>query len=192
MPHRNGNMLRLWTRDTVRRRGKLTLLSLGVALLALTLGAAPSHAAKPAAVKPAGVLHTHGHVTNAERVAAALRAAAIRATASGQGKAAAAMPALGLSAVPDYFGTIPNYANSPLPKGPIGRIIVTSGGHAYTGVVHVKITDISWSAGAGATAKAKVVRGVIKAIRVVKSGASYTAPVVTITGRAPAPRPSPG
>jgi FtsP/CotA-like multicopper oxidase with cupredoxin domain len=158
------------------------LLSLGLALLALTWGAVPSHAAKPAAAKPAGVVHTHGHVTNADRKAAALRAATIRATASSQSKAAAAKPALGASGAPDYFGTIPNYANSPLPRGPIGRIVVTRGGHGYTGVVHVKITDISWGAGTGARAKAKVVRGVIKAISVVKSGVSYTAPVVTITG----------
>ena len=120
MPHRTGNQPRLWTRNTVRNRGKLLLLSLGLALLALAWGAVPSHAAKPAAVKPAGVLHTHGHVTNAQRAAAALRAAAVRAAAASQGKAATARPALGAAATPDYFGTIPNYANSPLPRGPIG------------------------------------------------------------------------
>ena len=34
------------------------------------------------------------------------------------------------AAIPDYFGTIPNYANSPLPMGPIGSIVVTDGARA--------------------------------------------------------------
>lgn len=63
---------------TARRRVRLMALTLGLTAVALALGAVPSHAAKPATTaKPVGALHTHGHVTNAQRAAAALRAAAL-------------------------------------------------------------------------------------------------------------------
>src|SRR5664280_698903 len=98
MHHRTSTSVRprLWER--ARRHGKLLLLSLGLLVLALSIGAVPSHAAKPAA---------------------ALRAAALRATAASQGKALR-KAVLNPNATPDYFGTVPNYANSPLPRGPIG------------------------------------------------------------------------
>ena len=182
MSHRTGSTSRSLTADIARRHARLILLSLGLALVALAWVAVPSHAAKAAATKPVGVLHTHGHVTNAQRDAAALRAATMRATAAAQGKATASPPALGGRSAPDYFGTIPNYANSQLPRGPIGSIVVTRGGHGYTGTVTVKITDVSWGWGKGAKAKAKVVGGVIKAITVAAHGGGYTDPVVTITG----------
>ena len=150
---------------TARRRVRLMALTLGLTAVALALGAVPSHAAKPATTaKPVGALHTHGHVTNAQRAAAALRAAALRTAAAAQGKAATE-PALGGKATPDYFGTIPNYANSPLPRGPIGTASSSpTVGSGYSGAVNVKITDVSWGFGKGATAKAKVVGGVIKSI----------------------------
>jgi len=96
--------------------------------------------------KPAAPAHRHGHVTNAQRQAAALRAAALRATAASQGKALR-KAVLDPNATPDYFGTVPNFANSPLPRGPIGSIIVMNHGSGYAGPVTVKITDISWSGG---------------------------------------------
>jgi FtsP/CotA-like multicopper oxidase with cupredoxin domain len=161
-----------------RRPGKFTVLALALALalVALVWGVVPSHAAKPAAAKPAAPAHTHGRVTNAQRLAAAKRAAALLAN-----KATSKAP-IGPGSTPDYFGTTPNYANSPLPAGPIGTIVVLHGGYHYTGAVKVRITDVNWSFGKGATAKAKVVRGVIKSITVTKGGANYTAPTVTISG----------
>ena len=181
MHHRTSTSVRprLWER--ARRHGKLLLLSLGLLVLALSIGAVPSHAAKPATAKPAAPAHRHGHVTNAQRQAAALRAAALRATAASQGKALR-KAVLNPNATPDYFGTVPNYANSPLPRGPIGSIIVMNHGSGYAGAVTVKITDISWSGGKSATAKAKVKNGRIVSIAVTHAGTSYTAPVVTITG----------
>ena len=183
MPHSDNSQPSRAPDRAPRRRGKLTLLALALALAlaALIWGVVPSHAAKPAAAKPAAPAHTHGHVTNAQRLAAAKRAAALLAAAGGQNKAASKAP-IGPGSTPDYFGTTPNYANSPLPTGPIGAIVVKNGGYHYTGTVKVRITDVNWSFGKGATAKAKVVRGVIKSITVTKGGANYTAPTVTITG----------
>lgn len=63
---------------------------------------------------------------------------------------------------PDYFGTTPNYANSPLPP------IIT-------------ITDTAGGLGIGATAVATVKGGVITSIKVTNGGLGYTAPTVTIT-----------
>ena len=183
MSHRTGRTPSIGAPGAMRRHARLILLCLGLAALALAWGAVPSHAAKAAAAKPAGVVHHHGHVTNAQRQAAALRAAAIRASAKGTSKAAAVKPATGPTSVPDYFGTIPNYANTQLPRGPIASIVVTSGGKGYTGKVTVKITDISWGSGSKAKAKAKVVKGVIKSISVTAAGGAYTAPIVTITGK---------
>ncbi len=63
-------------------------------------------------------------VTQAQREAAAQRAAALRAA---QGNAAAA-PDIGPGDTPDYFGTTPNYANSPLPwLDPTRKNAITGG-----------------------------------------------------------------
>ena len=118
MPDRQGRSLRPRPWTSAQRHWKLLLLSLGLVLVALSVGAVPSHAAKPAAAKQAAPVHRHGHVTNAQRLAAAQRAAALRAAASSQGKAVTRKAVLDPNATPDYFGTIPNYANSPLPRGP--------------------------------------------------------------------------
>src|SRR5664280_177258 len=100
MHHRTSTSVRARLWERARRHGKLLLLSLGLLVLALSVGAVPSHAAKPAAAKPA-----------------ARRAAALRATAASQGKALR-KAVLNPNATPDYFGTVPNYVNSPLPRGP--------------------------------------------------------------------------
>ena len=80
----------------------------------------------------------------------------------------------------DYFG-VANYANSPLPAGPIGVITVTGGGTGYSASPTVTITDFVAGAGAGATASATVVGGTITAITVTTAGSGYIAPQVTIT-----------
>ena len=161
------------------RRIMLVLFILGALALAF-MAAGPSGAQRLKTAAPrATVSYHHGRITTADRMAAAKRlAAALAAAPSAAGKAAV----IGPNSTPDYFGTTPNYANSPLPHGPIGAIKVLSGGHGYIGAVSVTIADISWGAGSGARAKATVVHGVIKSITVTKPGAKYTDPVVTITG----------
>jgi FtsP/CotA-like multicopper oxidase with cupredoxin domain len=140
-----------------------------------------AHAALVVHTTPARRLH-HVRITTADRFQAAARAAAVRQQGP---RGSPAAPRSGLAAplsTPDYFGTIPNYANSPLPSGPIGSISVLTGGHGYTGTVTIRITDIGWGAGSGATAVAKVSRGVVTAITLTNPGKGYTSPVVTITG----------
>jgi FtsP/CotA-like multicopper oxidase with cupredoxin domain len=162
------------------RRVMLALFVLGALALAF-MAAGPSGAKGPKAAAPrASVTYHHGRITTADRMAAAKRLAAALAAAPKQSARKAAV--IGPNSTPDYFGTTPNYANSPLPFGPIGAIKVLGGGHGYTGGVSVTISDISWGAGHGARARATVVGGVIKSIRVTKAGAQYTDPVVTITG----------
>ena len=174
----------------MNRRKFLTLLIALVAAAALTWGVVQSSAAAPKAAKKAvthGVvippLHVHkGHVTNADRKAAAARAKALRASAVKTGKAVYT-PTLNPAAIPDYFGTTPNYANSPLPTGPVGSIAVMDQGKGYGKSAKVTISDISWGSGRGAKAKAKVVSGHIVSITVTKQGRSYIDPMVTITGK---------
>lgn len=101
----------------------------------------------------------HGHVTPAERKAAAQRAAASRAAVKAAGVVKAAVVP-GPGGIPDYFGTTPNYANSPLPAS-------------------VTITG----AGIDAAAMATVAGGIVTGITVTNGGTGYTsAPTITITG----------
>jgi len=112
--------------------------------------------------------------TNAERQAAIENNRALG-LAPGLAGGTAALEAAG---VPHYFGPFANYANSPMPKGPIADITVDEGGEGYTAPV-VTITDV-YSTGVGATATATVVGGVITAINITNGGGGYTAPWVTI------------
>ena len=82
---------------------------------------------------------------------------------------------------PHYFGPFANYANSPMPKGAIGSLILTAGGSGYT-TPTVTIGDV-YGTGSGAVVTATVVAGVITqlALDPINRGANYTAPIVTIT-----------
>ena len=123
-------------------------------------------------------------MTNAQRKAAAARAKAARATVPTRSRtqlttemtAALAAPPLP-GGTPDYFGPSPNYANSPLPTGPIAAIAITSGGALYSATPVVTITD-AVGVGPSATATATVVGGAITAISI--PAGTYAAPVVTI------------
>jgi FtsP/CotA-like multicopper oxidase with cupredoxin domain len=188
MPDHHLGTARFRATDKMRHRRIALLCSLGLALLVLTVGAMPSQAALVQGGTTIPVAHIHhGRITNADRLAAAARAAANRALAGTRVKAVApkAPTVSKLGAVtlgtPDYFGTTPNFANSPLPVGPIGSFIVTSGGSGYSATPTVTISDISWGTGTGATATATVTSGVITAITVTNGGSGYVAPTVTIT-----------
>jgi FtsP/CotA-like multicopper oxidase with cupredoxin domain len=129
-------------------------------------------------------LHYKGKVTNAERLAAA--AARPQATVI----TPTVVPAPG--GTPDYFGTTPNYANSPMPTYSItttaatpflSGFSLTSGGSGYT----TPVVIISGGGGTGATATARVSNGVILSLTLTNAGTGYTtAPTVTI--RDPSPR----
>jgi FtsP/CotA-like multicopper oxidase with cupredoxin domain len=122
-----------------------------------------------------------GPMTSFERRAAAERAAAARLRqeqirTGGKPTPLRARPpviarALTPGATPDYFGTTPNWALSPLPVNlaatPLNAIITTAG------------------TGAGATATANVANGVVTDFTVTAGGSGYTvAPTIAITGGA--------
>jgi parallel beta-helix repeat protein len=100
------------------------------------------------------------------------------ATAGGPGDPLGAAAVMDPGGIPHYFGPYANYANSPVPTGPVTDIIMIDGGSKYTNPT-VTIAD-AWGTGAGATAKATVVGGVITQIVTVNVGAGYSAPVVVI------------
>src|ERR1039457_4166611 len=69
-------------------------------------------------------------------------------------------------ATPDYFGYA-NYANSPLPTGPIATLTLDDGGSGYSANPVVSIADFNCTAagcGTGATASVTVSGGVITSI----------------------------
>jgi FtsP/CotA-like multicopper oxidase with cupredoxin domain len=92
---------------------------------------------------------------------------------------------------PDYFGTTPNYANSPQPTvttnapstvGTLTAITLQNGGSGYT----TPAVILTGGGGTGATANAHVSNGVIKSITLTNSGTGYTsAPTVTISDPSP-------
>jgi FtsP/CotA-like multicopper oxidase with cupredoxin domain len=86
------------------------------------------------------------------------------------------------NACTDYFG-VANWANSPLPIGPVSATFtIMSGGIGYSAPV-VTITDFYGASGAtGATATATLdVNGSITAVTLTAAGSGYIAPVVTVT-----------
>ncbi len=128
-------------------------------------------------------LNYRGKVKNADRQLAALQAKAA---------GVKALAALNPGGVPDYFGSIPNYANSPLPAYTIttpastasfAGVAVQSGGSGYT----TPVVTISGGGGTGATGTARVSNGVIIGVVVTNLGTGYTT-APTIAFNDPSPR----
>jgi len=115
-----------------------------------------------------------------------IQAAALAARRNGVLPGLAGNQGLGLSAVmtPDaqahFYGPFANYANSPMPKGPISYITVEDPGTGYTAAT-VTILDV-YDTGSGAIAEATVTNGSISGISVTATGSDYTAPYVLIEG----------
>jgi FtsP/CotA-like multicopper oxidase with cupredoxin domain len=112
----------------LRRTRMGRALLTGVVLVVVLTLAGGSFALASSALRPHGRLtntqvHKMNSITNAQRKAAAKRLAATRAkqraNQSGGGVSAKGVRSLAATlnpgGVPDYFGTTPNYANSPLP-----------------------------------------------------------------------------
>lgn len=112
--------------------------------------------------------------TVAERQAAAqnARRAGLKPGAAGTG-------VVNFPGIPHYFGPYANYANSPMPKGPVAAITIDDPGSGYTTAPAVTIDDV-YGTGAGATAVATVSGGSVTGISITNPGGGYTAPVVTI------------
>ena len=126
-----------------------------------------------------------GKIKQADRLAAATnrqtQMLATGATATTMTAAASAPIAGNGYGVPDYFGSTPNWAYSPLPQGQVLSINVDAAGNGYTAPV-VDIADAYSSNAANATATATFdATGAITGITVTNKGTGYIAPVVTIS-----------
>lgn len=112
-------------------------------------------------------------ITPAQRQAAAERAVAARRGAEIHSVASLAQTAIAPDAahaqtgidpkVPDYFGTSPNYANSPLPP----NVTFTS---PISGTTAEAIATVQTVVGPGGV----VTRGVVTAVKVINPGSGYT------------------
>lgn len=199
-----------------------------VAALIFTFGlmgqAAPALAKSPTANGGSGAgMGAQKPMTNAQRKAAAVAAAKARIKAGGA--AAAAIPGTNKKmlagqttpviggvptgnptnaslALPDYFGTVPNYANSPLPTsvsiqgdgidafatatvsgGVVTAITLVNGGSGYTFAQVVVIGG----GGSGATGTATITAGVITAIALGSGGSNYSDGTPVVSGGAGTP-----
>ncbi len=133
---------------------------------------------------PHGVPMVMEHkITSTERHAAAHRAAEARRGAEIRDVVSLAQTAVapdeahaanGIDPkIPDYFGTSPNYANSPLPP----NVVIAPATGDTTGTGAEAIATVQTVVGSGGV----VTRGVVTAIKVTNPGSGYTkAPIITI------------
>jgi FtsP/CotA-like multicopper oxidase with cupredoxin domain len=86
-------------------------------------------------------------------------------------------------ATPDYFGAYANFANSPLPGGPLLSVTLTAAGDGYTCAnPTVTISDLyGVGTAAGATAAVSTIPGPITSLTMDSPGSGYVYPQVTIT-----------
>ena len=154
---------------------------------------------QPTPVPPTGTLpggdNGHGHVTPADRQAAAARAAAARQAGllSSEQLTEQAVPSINPGGTPDYFGTTPNYADRPLPAslgiigdgtgaagtvtltagGEVAGITLTDGGSAYTDAGTIAMVVGGGGTGAILMPVIDPSTGSITSINVVSGGSGY-------------------
>jgi FtsP/CotA-like multicopper oxidase with cupredoxin domain len=172
-------------RKSMRTRKVLNLLFAFIFITSLLLaGGVPIQAQSSEPPPPGedGLNHIDGAVSPADRQAAAERASKLGQLPGVAGKDPNAIETAEMDpgGIPHYYGPYANYANSPMPKGSIGSIVVDAGGSGYT-TATVEVLDV-YGTGTGAQASATIVGGVITNIVVNPAGSGYTAPIVTITG----------
>jgi FtsP/CotA-like multicopper oxidase with cupredoxin domain len=168
--------------SSISRRTFVKVAAAGAAAVGLTLVATKTFPIATADQQK-DKLNYKGKVTQADRLAAA----AARPKAKGFAPTVAAVP----GGTPDYFGTTPNYAYSPMPTltgTPVTGVTltgfsVTSGGSGYT----TPAVILTGGGGTGATATARVSQGVIIALTLTNPGTGYTS-VPTVALRDPSPR----
>ena len=158
------------------------LLALGLIVGASGFAPQKTEAAQepPPPINVDGMYYKEGRITAGD-----YQAAALAARKKGVLPGLAGNEGLGLTALmtpseqPHYYGPFANYANSPMPKGPISYITVEDGGTGYTAPV-VTVLDV-YETGSLATATATVTNGSISGISVTNPGSGYSAPIVVIT-----------
>jgi hypothetical protein len=159
----------------------------------------PTPTAEPTGVAPLnatgnpGGNTAQGPITPADRQAAAARAAKARANGlKTLGELSAeALPAMNPGGTPDYFGTIPNYANSPIPAsvditgdgtgaaakvvmsvgGVITNVTITNGGSGYTAAATTAM--VVGGGGSGAIIQPIITSGKITSMNIISGGSGY-------------------
>jgi FtsP/CotA-like multicopper oxidase with cupredoxin domain len=168
--------------NSMSRRSFVKVVAAGAAVTSLIIVGPKILPGVSTDQKDSKALNYKGKVTPADRLAAA--------EARPKGTAApTVVPTPG--GTPDYFGTTPNYANSPLPTigaAPGVGVVLTgfalgSGGSGYTTPAVV----LTSGGGSGATATARVSNGVILGLVLTNPGTGYTA-APTVAIRDPSPR----
>jgi FtsP/CotA-like multicopper oxidase with cupredoxin domain len=165
----------------MNKRKFLIFMSLLLTVVVLSWGVDQGWAQSPKSNKE--LKFRGGRVTPAERKAAAKRAKDLGLL---PGVAALAIPAPGdidgPGGIPHYFGPYGNWAYSPLPRGPVTAVTLTSGGTGYSSTPTVTISDV-YGTGADVTFLATAVSGVVQPITIALGGvgADFSAPIVTIT-----------
>jgi FtsP/CotA-like multicopper oxidase with cupredoxin domain len=155
------------------------LISMSVLLAITTLfwGVNRSWAQSPKGNKE--LKYRGGKVTRAEGKAAADRARVLGLRPGVAGLTVTQTPDPG--GVPHYFGPYGNWAYSPLPKGPVTAVTLTSGGSGYNNP-QATISDV-YGTGADVTFSATQSGGVVQPIIITNPsgvGADFSAPIVTI------------
>ena len=178
-----------------RKLSKLLVLVLAIVLLlVLNDGQAFAQGPKPPHIK-------QGMITNADRKAAAdnlVRALAAKGKVIRPNTAMLKAPNATTMATPDYFGTIPNFANSPLPPsvtipgdGIGAHVLVAITGGAVTGFsiqnagsgYTVAPVNVIGGGGIGGTGTATLVNGGVSYLVVTNGGTGYSpVPTVVISG----------
>ena len=102
-----------------------------------------------------------------------------------RGRAVAPLPLAPVGSVPHYFGPFPNYASSPVPRGPIASAVLMYGGTGY--VAPTVVVEDVYGTGSGAQVEAvldPVFTGVIKSLNLINRGSNYSAPVAYVVDAA--------
>jgi hypothetical protein len=172
-------------------RRKIVNVCLTIFVVAFMIYGGSGQASAQTAANGSGTApaHTHeGPITQADRQEAAKRAKAAL-EASGKNPSAPSTPtAMNPGGTPDYFGNIPNYANSPqavvdiivaitggvglgatatATVGGVSTLTVGAGGTGYTTPLTVNITG---GGGFGATAIAGIANGVVVSLTLTDAG----------------------
>lgn len=162
-------------------RKAFNIIIAAMIFLSLLLGRTPTETLNSATPPPpeeaGGLIFVDGRITPQDiQEAAALSKA--QGNLPGLAGADPSRAVMDPGGIPHYYGPFANYANSPMPKGPIGLVTVDEPGTGYTAPT-VTILDV-FATGSGATATATVASGKITGISVVTPGIDYTAPIVVI------------
>ncbi|MBP1928333.1 FtsP/CotA-like multicopper oxidase with cupredoxin domain [Methanolinea mesophila] len=124
-------------------------------------------------------LRTSQVVSQPERQAAADRFWELYNSVQPEGAPYQVLAQMDPGGIPHYFGPYPNYANSPMPRGPIANITIVSGGVNYSANTTINVTDF-YQTGSGANITPVLINGTLTGATIVNGGVNYSAPLLTV------------